>query len=193
MNVSEFALLSPLNHAASDVFDWHMRPGALERLIPPWEHIKIERRTGTPADGGHIRFKLSRGPTELTWEVKHTNYEEGRLFSDEQTRGPFTRWLHTHRFEVVGEGRSTVEDHVSWKVPMGMAGKLLGDSTVEHELERLHLSAPSSRERFGAHRSLWRSDATPSRRHGIERTHRAGALPHPHHRRPRRRPLGSQT
>ena len=137
MNVSEFALLSPLNHAASAVFDWHMRPGALERLIPPWEHIKIEKRTGTPADGGHIRFKLSRGPTELTWEVKHTNYEEGRLFSDEQTRGPFTRWLHTHRFEVVGEGRSTVEDHVSWELPMGMAGKLLGDSTVEHELERL--------------------------------------------------------
>ena len=137
MNGSEFTLRSPLDHTAKAVFDWHMRPGALERLIPPWENVKIEKRTGTPTDGGRIRFKLSRGPTDLTWELRHTGYEEGKRFSDEQTEGPFARWVHTHRFESLGGKRCTVEDYVNWELPMGVAGKLLGNSTVEHELERL--------------------------------------------------------
>ena len=159
--MSEFTLRSSLNHAARDVFDWHMRPGALERLIPPWENIKIEKRTGTPADGGRIRFKLSRGPTDLTWELRHTTYQEGRLFCDEQTRGPFTQWFHAHRFDSTGEGSSTVEDHVDWELPLGMAGKLLGDSSVEHELERLftfrhhRLANDLARiDRYGGPRSL---------------------------------------
>jgi len=137
VNGSEFVLRSPLNHTAGDVFDWHMRPGALERLIPPWGNIKIEERTGTPTDGGRVRFRLSRGPTDLTWELRHTSYEEGRRFSEEQTEGPFTRWVHTHRFDPVGEGKCTIEDHVNWELPLGMAGKFLGGSTVEYELERL--------------------------------------------------------
>lgn len=27
-------------------FRWHARPGALERLTPPWERISVEERTG---------------------------------------------------------------------------------------------------------------------------------------------------
>jgi len=133
----EFVLRTPLDHPADKVFAWHMRPGALERLIPPWESIDILERSGTPADGGRILFRVRRGPTEVKWEVKHTDFEEGVSFRDEQIRGPFTRWVHTHRFEPTDTGGCLVEDHVDWELPMGLAGRLLGGSTVEHELERL--------------------------------------------------------
>ena len=126
-----------MTHAVDKVFAWHMRPGALERLIPPWENIEILERSGTPADGGQILFSVRRGPTDMKWEVKHTNFEDGVSFCDEQIRGPFTRWVHTHRFESAEDGGCVVEDHVDWELPMRVAGRLLGGSTVEHELERL--------------------------------------------------------
>ena len=132
----DFVLRTRLNHAIGDVFAWHMRPGALDRLIPPWENVTIERREGTPATGGRVAFLVRRGAAEIRFEVRHTDFEQDRFFRDEQVRGPFTRWVHTHRFEPEDEGGCTVEDHVDWELPMGAAGRLLGGSTVESELER---------------------------------------------------------
>ena len=133
----EFVHRTRLNHAVADVFAWHMRPGAFERLIPPWERVTIESREGTPATGGRVLFRVRRGPTEIRIEVCHTDFELYRLFRDEQVRGPFTRWVHTHRFERESGGGCTVEDHVDWELPMGAAGRLLGGSSVEAELERI--------------------------------------------------------
>ena len=132
----DFVLRTRLNHAVGDVFAWHMRPGALDRLIPPWEDVTIERREGTPATGGRVAFRVHRGAAEFRFELRHTDFEQDRLFRDEQVRGPFTRWVHTHRFEPEDDGGCTVEDHVDWELPMGAAGRLLGGSTVEAELER---------------------------------------------------------
>ena len=132
----DFVLRTRLNHAVGDVFAWHMRPGALDRLIPPWESVTIERREGTPATGGRVAFRVRRGAAEIGFEVRHTDFEQDRFFRDEQIRGPFTRWIHTHRFEPEDEGGCTVEDHVDWELPMGAAGRLLGGSTVESELKR---------------------------------------------------------
>ena len=133
----EFVHRTRLSHAVRDVFAWHMRPGALERLIPPWEKVTIESREGTPATGGRVSFRVRRGPTEIRFEVLHTDFEQYLLFREEQVRGPFTRWVHTHRFEPESGGGCTVEDHVDWELPMGAAGRLLGGSSVESELERV--------------------------------------------------------
>jgi uncharacterized protein (TIGR01777 family) len=132
-----FLLQTHLDHAVEDVFAWHMRPGALDRLIPPWERVTIESREGTPATGGRVAFRVRRGPTEVRFEVVHSDFEQDRSFRDEQTRGPFTRWVHTHRFQPAEGGGCTVEDHVDWELPLGAAGHLLGSSTVEAELQRV--------------------------------------------------------
>ncbi len=133
----QFVLRTRVSHAVADVFAWHMRPAALDRLIPPWEKVTIESREGTPADGGRVAFRVRRGPAEIGIELLHTDFEQDHLFREEQTRGPFTRWVHTHRFEPEKGGGCTVEDHVDWELPMGAAGRLLGESSVEAELQRL--------------------------------------------------------
>ena len=135
--MADFVLRTRLNHTVADVFDWHMRPGALERLIPPWERVTIESREGDPATGGRVVLRVRRGPTEIRMEVRHTDFEQYLLFRDEQVKGPFTRWVHTHRFEPESGGGCTVEDRVDWELPMGAGGRLLGGSSVEAELERL--------------------------------------------------------
>ena len=35
-----------IDHAASDAFAWHLRDGALERLLPPWQNARVVARTG---------------------------------------------------------------------------------------------------------------------------------------------------
>jgi len=135
--MADFVLRTRLNHTVADVFNWHMRPGAFERLVPPWERVTIESREGDPATGGRVVLRVRRGPTEIRMEIRHTDFEQYLLFRDEQVKGPFTRWVHTHRFEPESGGGCTVEDQVYWELPMGAAGRLLGGSSVKAEVERL--------------------------------------------------------
>lgn len=128
---------SVVDHPLEEVFAWHTRPGAFQRLTPPWESVRVLERTGEMWEGGRVVLGLRKGPAELRWEVKHTDFQENVLFRDEQVRGPFGRWAHTHRFAEAGPGRTLVEDEVEWEAPMGALGQAFGGGFIARELERL--------------------------------------------------------
>lgn len=128
---------SELDHPVEEVFAWHTRPGAFQRLTPPWESVRVLERTGEMWDGGRVVLGLRKGPAELRWEVKHTAFEENVLFRDEQVSGPFGRWVHTHRFLAAGPGRTRVVDEVEWEAPLGALGQTFGGGFIEAELRRL--------------------------------------------------------
>ena len=52
MKLEHFVFRSPMPASADSVFDLHCRPGAFERLSPPWESVKVLERTGGIDDGG---------------------------------------------------------------------------------------------------------------------------------------------
>ncbi len=122
-----------------EVFAWHMRPGALERLSPPWIQVRVLKREGGIDDGGTIVLGIKRGPTELKWEVRHTAFEENRHFQDEQVSGPFEKWVHAHRFIPSDEGGCFLEDEIEWSPPLGSAGRFFAEGFIYRELERLFL------------------------------------------------------
>ena len=126
-----------LDHPVEEVFAWHTRPGAFERLSPPWEDVRVREREGGIRAGGRVVLGLRKGPAELTWEVEHTAYEENRLFVDEQRSGPFQKWRHEHRFESLPGGRSALEDVVEWEPPLGSLGETFGGGYIQRNLERL--------------------------------------------------------
>ncbi|MFV2006658.1 MAG: TIGR01777 family oxidoreductase [Longimicrobiales bacterium] len=126
-----------LDHPRHEVFRWHTRPGALERLIPPWENVRVVRRTGGIEDAGRVVLRVRRGPTKIRWEVVHSDYEEGHRFCDQQVQGPLGRWRHEHRFTATDNGGCLLEDIVDWAPPLGSAGRLFAGSVVERELGRL--------------------------------------------------------
>ena len=119
------------------VFDWHMRPGALERLLPPWEEAKVVERKGAISDGGTVHLKVRRGPIKADWKVRHTDFEDGRLFCDEQISGPLAEWRHAHEFEADGPDGCLVRDRIHWEPPLGAAGAMFAGAVVENELVRL--------------------------------------------------------
>jgi hypothetical protein len=120
-----------------EVFAWHERPGALERLLPPWADARVEERRGGIQDGGQVTLRVRWGPASLRWVLGHRGFERGRQFRDEQVEGPFERWTHTHRFLPRPGGGTIVEDDVDVELPFGAAGAALGPSTLRSELNRL--------------------------------------------------------
>jgi uncharacterized protein (TIGR01777 family) len=120
---------------AREAFAWHARPGAFERLSPPWDRVEVLERRGGIEDGGRVVLRV--GPLGIRWEIEHRDHVEGVQFRDVQRRGPFARWDHLHRFEPAGPDACTLEDRIEWALPFGVAGRLLGRGTVRATLERL--------------------------------------------------------
>ena len=118
------------------VFDWHMRPGALERLMPPWEDVRVVSREGGIDDGGGVHVKVRRGPLKVDLKLRHTAFERGRLFRDEQESGPMGSWVHDHEFEPRPGGACLLRDRIAWSPPLGSAAAMLAGSTIEGELGR---------------------------------------------------------
>ena len=119
------------------VWDWHMRPGALERLMPPWEDARVVGREGGIDEGGTVHVRVRRGPVKVDFKVRHTDFEPGRLFTDEQVSGPMGSWEHRHEFEPRGDGACLIRDRIRYAPPLGAAAAALAESTIEAEMKRL--------------------------------------------------------
>lgn len=117
------------------LFAWHARPGAFERLSPPWDDVAIESRTGGLEVGASTQLRMRVGPVPQRWKAVHTAFEDGRLFVDEQQGGPFAAWKHTHRFGDVGEGRSSLEDEIDYELPLGALGRAVGARYAANRLD----------------------------------------------------------
>lgn len=48
--------------SVTELYDWHRRPGALERLIPPWEDTTVLARSGGIDPGGRVTMRMHAGP-----------------------------------------------------------------------------------------------------------------------------------
>ncbi len=121
---------------ATHVFDWHARPGALERLIPPWEDIRVLRRTGGIEDGARTVIQMRKGPFKLRWVAVHRDFVPGRQFVDEQVSGPFATWQHAHRVTPEGHDQAYLEDQITYRLPGGKLGQWLAGPKVQSDLHR---------------------------------------------------------
>lgn len=123
---------------ADTAFEWHNRPGALDRLLPPWEEVKILSREGGIKDGDKISLKISWGIFDFNWNLKHQDYQEGRQFCDVQENGPFKHWIHRHIFRPIEDSEfSTLKDAVDYRLPFGLLGRILGRKIMTKKLNRL--------------------------------------------------------
>jgi len=125
------------DHTPEQVFDWHERPGALERLTPPWGDVDVLHRVGGIEDGRTISLRIKRGPTSFRWDLRHRDYEYGRQFRDEQVSGPLRKWVHTHSFLPREAGGTVAQDEIEVEAPLGAAGAAIGPTFIKKELERL--------------------------------------------------------
>lgn len=126
---------STLPYPPAQVYAWHARPGAFERLVPPWQRVELRRSSG---DFATLRAELRTylGPLWQTWIAQHSDHQPDRQFVDTQVRGPFARWVHRHRFEPA-DGGSTLIDRVEYALPLAPLSHLLLGGRVERMLKTM--------------------------------------------------------
>jgi uncharacterized protein (TIGR01777 family) len=133
----EYVHRSAIPAPAAAVFAWHARPGAFERLTPPWSNVRVLERHGDIRPGGRVVLRMPLGPFGVRWVAEHRDYEEGRSFRDVQVSGPFARWEHTHRVDPTGPDACTLEDRVEYELPRGALGAAVGGRMVRALLPKL--------------------------------------------------------
>jgi uncharacterized protein (TIGR01777 family) len=114
---------SIVDHRLDEVFAWHTRPGAMPRLVPPWQPMTVVAETPSLADG---RAVLGL-PAGLRWIAQHdpTCYDPPHRFVDALSSCGLRSlpprvigwWRHTHDFADAGGGRTLVRDRVETTVP----------------------------------------------------------------------------
>jgi uncharacterized protein (TIGR01777 family) len=133
-----------------EVFAWHARPGALERLLPPWQPARVRSESPSLSSGEAV-IDL---PGPLVWRARHLpeGYEEGRRFTDVLATPGLDRlvsWRHTHLFSEEPGGRTLLTDRVETRVPgrflrsmFAYRTRQLGGDLEAHE----RWSGPSGRQ-----------------------------------------------
>jgi ligand-binding SRPBCC domain-containing protein len=111
------SLFVPRAHA--EVFAFFADAANLQRITPPWVDFRIvsplpiEMRVGALID---YRLKVHGVP--IRWRTEIAAWDPPHLFVDTQLKGPYRRWVHTHRFGPV-PGGTQVDDEVDFSAPFG--------------------------------------------------------------------------
>jgi hypothetical protein len=128
---------SRLEFPAETVWQWHTRPGAFERLTPPWERTQVVSRSGGIEDGARVELRLRAGLVPVRWVAVHRGVVPGREFRDEQVEGPFEHWVHLHRIEPDGPDACVYTDRIEYLPPFGVVGAAADQLFVHEQLERM--------------------------------------------------------
>jgi hypothetical protein len=114
---------SVVDHPLGEVFAWHTRPGAMSRLVPPWQPMSVVAETESLADGQAVLGL----PGGLRWIAQHDRdgFDPPHRFVDVlSSAGPRSLpprvigwWRHTHEFSEAPGGGTTVRDEVDTTVP----------------------------------------------------------------------------
>ena len=99
-----------------EVFAFFADAANLERLTPPWLHFRILSPHIVIARGVLIDYRLKIHGVPLRWQSEISRWDPPRTFVDEQRKGPYRRWAHTHTFEEE-RGGTRVGDSVEFEVP----------------------------------------------------------------------------
>jgi len=72
----------------------------------------------------------------MRWTSRITRVEAGKVFVDEQIRGPYAMWVHEHRFSD-RDGGTLMEDAVRYRLPMGWLGRAAMLPVVRNKLNHI--------------------------------------------------------
>lgn len=106
----------------------------LEKITPEWMQFHVlTPRPIAMQEGARIDYKLKLHRLPLRWQSLITVWQPPHRFVDEQSKGPYRRWVHEHLFRQVAGG-TLVEDRVRYAVP---GGALIHRLAVKRDIERI--------------------------------------------------------
>jgi ligand-binding SRPBCC domain-containing protein len=102
------------------VFAFFADASNLESISPPFLHFRLLTPRVEMRRGATLDYRLRLRGVPFRWRTEITVWEPDSRFRDEQRRGPYRYWRHSHLFRAE-RGGTIVEDGVDYDVPGGDA------------------------------------------------------------------------
>lgn len=134
MRVREFQCELWLPLSPEELFPFFADAGNLDAITPAWLHFRIV--TQGPIElraGAVIDYRLRVRGLPLRWRTRINVWEPPHRFVDEQVRGPYRQWIHTHTFEP-RDGGALCRDVVSYAVAFDW---LAHDLFLRRDIEKI--------------------------------------------------------
>jgi ligand-binding SRPBCC domain-containing protein len=113
----------------------------LESITPPLLRFRVV----TPGPilmraGVLIQYRLRIHGLPISWLTSIRDWDPPHRFVDQQVRGPYALWHHTHEFERVGtdeDPATLMRDTVRYAIGFGFLGSLAARAFVHRDVARI--------------------------------------------------------
>ena len=137
MKTFEINMKQYINKPLEVVFEFFSKPENLEMITP--KSLSFNILTPTPIKmekGSLIDYTIRLFGISIHWRTLISDYEPPFRFVDQQIKGPYTFWHHTHTFKLV-EGGVEIIDQVKYSLPLGWLGTMAHAIWVRKDLEKI--------------------------------------------------------
>ena len=121
-----------------DVFDFFSSPENLSKITP--KRLGFNIMTPRPIEmkeGQLIDYTIKILAVPIRWTSMITSYDPPHMFVDQQIKGPYSMWHHTHRFKELDANHTEVEDEILYAMPLGFVGDMVHSVYVKKDLESI--------------------------------------------------------
>ena len=127
-----------LSGTPEEVFAFFADAHNLEALTPPLLRFRLVTPAPiTMGQGTLIRYRLNVHRVPVNWLTEITEWDPPHRFVDEQIKGPYALWHHTHTFVPIGDGDTLMRDVVRYRIGFGPLGALANRLVVRRDVEAI--------------------------------------------------------
>ena len=137
MKVYKLKFKQVINSSLDDVFSFFSNPENLSKITP--EKLGFNILTPTPIkmkEGQLIDYSIKLLGKKIRWRTMITEYIPKVKFVDQQLKGPYSMWHHTHEFKDV-DGKVEMTDEIYYVMPFGVLGRLVNLLFVRRDLNNI--------------------------------------------------------
>jgi uncharacterized protein (TIGR01777 family) len=119
------------------VFPFFSEAKNLEQITPEFLNFNIvDVSTPQIELGTRIRYKLKIRGVPAGWLTHISAWSPPHRFVDEQEKGPYAKWHHTHSFEPMAGG-TLLKDRVLFRLPVGFLGDVVAGALVKNDVSKI--------------------------------------------------------
>lgn len=137
MSQFQFKSTQEIDRPLDEVFAFFSHAENLEQLTP--EYLKFKILTPLPIEmktGALIDYQIKLYGVPLNWKTEITKWDPPSGFVDSQLKGPYSVWIHEHKFEE-RDGKTIMTDIVDYDIPAGIFKSLVNKVFVSKQIQSI--------------------------------------------------------
>ena len=120
-----------------EVFNYFSNPANLQKITPTYLNFRIKNQLPLRMNKGQLfEYQLRVRGIPINWKSLISSYNPPYSFVDEQIKGPYSSWHHTHTFKEENGGTS-IFDEVKYSLPLGFIGGIINSIWVKRDLDSI--------------------------------------------------------